>query len=113
MKSTKHHAIHSVPDESDDTWDLIDLFSGCGGASAGFLASGRFAHLYAADTDAWAAATYRRNLGHAPEQIDLGTLANGSHVDAWAARVRPNRDAPAVVIGCAPCQGFSSHVKMK
>ena len=33
---------------------LVDLFSGCGGASAGFMATGAFEHLYAADVDPWA-----------------------------------------------------------
>lgn len=106
-------AIHSVSAGCDDKLGLIDLFAGCGGASAGFLASGRFTHLYAADIDEWAVATYRSSLGHLPEQIDLGALANGSGVEQWARRVRPNRDLPAVLVGCAPCQGFSSHVKMK
>jgi len=113
MERIQRLAIHSLPNRSDGAWGLIDLFAGCGGASAGFLASGQFAHLYAADIDEWAVSTYRRNLGHSPARIDLGTLATGADVATWAAEVRPNRDIPAVVVGCAPCQGFSSHVKMK
>jgi DNA (cytosine-5)-methyltransferase 1 len=113
MARIKRLQVHAVPDRSEDTWGLIDLFAGCGGASAGFLASGRFAHLYAADLDEWACATYGRSLGHPPERIDLGALASGPNIDSWAAQVRPDRDVPAVVVGCAPCQGFSSHVKMK
>jgi DNA (cytosine-5)-methyltransferase 1 len=109
----KRVGIHAVPDCSEGTWGLIDLFAGCGGASAGFLASGRFVHRYAADIDEWAVATYSRNLGHVPDRIDLGALANGPNVESWARSVRPTREMPAVVVGCAPCQGFSSHVKMK
>jgi DNA (cytosine-5)-methyltransferase 1 len=106
-------AVHAVPGCETDAWGLIDLFAGCGGASAGFLSSGVFRHLYAADIDEWAVATYERSLGHRPERIDLGALAASDDLRLWADRVRPNRDAPAVLVGCAPCQGFSSHVKMK
>ncbi len=51
MERVKRLPIHSVPASSGEICSLIDLFAGCGGASAGFLASGRFAHLYAADID--------------------------------------------------------------
>ncbi len=104
--------VRALPDRQQ-AWGLIDLFAGCGGASAGFLASGAFAHKYAADIDEWAVATYRRNLGYAPERIDLGALAHEKRLDAWARRVRAKDEGPSVLVGCAPCQGFSSHVKMK
>jgi DNA (cytosine-5)-methyltransferase 1 len=105
-------AVRAAPDPQV-SWGLIDLFAGCGGASAGFLASGCFTHLYAADVDEWAVATYQRNLGHTPDRLDLGALAEEGDLAAWAACVRPDRSFPAVLVGCAPCQGFSSHVKMK
>ncbi|MGZ6687176.1 MAG: DNA cytosine methyltransferase, partial [Solirubrobacteraceae bacterium] len=65
-------AVRALPEDEAEGWGLIDLFAGCGGASAGFLASGAFTHLYAADIDEWAVATYKRNLGHTPERVDLG-----------------------------------------
>ena len=95
------------------TLGFIDLFSGCGGASAGFLATGRYRHLYAADNDAWANATYQRNLGIVPEQLDLSLLANADARREWAERLAIPTRTRVVLFGGAPCQGFSSHVKMR
>jgi DNA (cytosine-5)-methyltransferase 1 len=94
------------------SWGLVDLFCGCGGASSGFLATGAFDALYAADNDRWAVDTYELNLGHRPDQIDLAAL-EGSRAAKWARRIRDLTDKPLTLVGCAPCQGFSSHVKMK
>ena len=95
-----------------DRWSLVDLFCGCGGASSGFLATGDYEHAYAADNDPWAVATYERNLGHSPHQVDLGVVAD-SDATGWADTVRSACVYPMVLVGCAPCQGFSSHVKTR
>lgn len=95
------------------TWGLIDLFSGCGGASAGFLDTGRYRQIYAADNDPWANATYERNLGVAPAQLDLSLLDDASARQAWADALYIPRHMPVVLFGGPPCQGFSSHVKMR
>ena len=79
-------------------------FSGCGGASAGFLATGRYRHLCAADNDAWANATYQRNCGIVPEQLDLSLLAHAD-VERGRASAIPTRTR-VVLFGGAPCQGF-------
>src|SRR5271165_4879209 len=92
-------------------YDLVDLFCGCGGASAGFIGSGAFEHLYAADIDPWACQTYGRNLGHQAEVRDLTNLAD--QAESWAADLRLKASRPLVLFGGPPCQGFSSHVKMK
>jgi DNA (cytosine-5)-methyltransferase 1 len=104
---TRHDATHT-----EAGWALVDLFCGCGGASSGFLATGSFAHIYSADNDPWAAATYEVNLGHCPEQVDLLDVA-ASGAAEWARRIRAMTEKPIMLVGCAPCQGFSSHVKMK
>lgn len=92
-------------------WALVDLFSGCGGTSAGFAATGDYVLHYAADIDGWANRTYARNLGLVPTQLDLGAVVESGSASAWAARIRSTADKPVALIGCAPCQGFSSHVK--
>jgi len=97
-------------DQPESSYHLVDLFSGCGGASAGFLASGSFSHLYAADVDDWACQTYRRNLGQEAQVADLRVLAED---DSWAERVRGDAKGRVLLFGGPPCQGFSSHVKMK
>jgi DNA (cytosine-5)-methyltransferase 1 len=90
----------------------VDLFSGCGGTSEGFLAVDGVKHLYAADLDPWANRTYARNLGATPEQIDLGELAESSEAKRWAKALRGETDG-LILVGCAPCQGFSSHAKTR
>ncbi len=94
--------------------DVFDFFSGCGGMSAGFAAVNSIAPAYrlamAVDLDEEANATYHTNLGLKPEKIDIAHLAT----DCFAAKkliddARQSLESPFVMIGCAPCQGFSSH----
>jgi DNA (cytosine-5)-methyltransferase 1 len=65
----------------------------------------------AMDIDRHANATYQRMLGIEPLFADVNTLKSKSEIgrllDLWGI----NRRQPLVVIGCAPCQGFSSHRK--
>jgi DNA (cytosine-5)-methyltransferase 1 len=94
--------------------DVVDFFSGCGGMSAGFLAVNAIAPAYriamAVDIDTDANATYEANIGLRPLALDVAKLAS----DTRKARrliqsVRSSPQTPLVLIGCAPCQGFSSH----
>jgi DNA (cytosine-5)-methyltransferase 1 len=94
--------------------DVIDCFSGCGGMSAGFLAINAIAPAYriamAVDIDSDANATYEANIGLRPSPMDVFKLASNTRkaqkmIDA----VRASPHTPLVLIGCAPCQGFSSH----
>ncbi|OYU38166.1 MAG: hypothetical protein CFE33_16425 [Pseudorhodobacter sp. PARRP1] len=94
--------------------DVVDMFSGCGGMSAGFLAANTLLPAYrlamAIDIDAVAMKTYEMNLGLKPLNDDLH--AHSHNQDALVRMVNASRrapDAPLVLIGCAPCQGFSSH----
>jgi DNA (cytosine-5)-methyltransferase 1 len=98
----------------DGPIDVIDMFSGCGGMSAGFMAVNGAIPAYrlvmAVDIAAKANSTYEQNLGVKPLQIDIGSLANEPGLLEKAiksSRRRPGH--PLVLIGCAPCQGFSSH----
>jgi DNA (cytosine-5)-methyltransferase 1 len=94
--------------------DVIDFFSGCGGMSAGFLSLNGEDPTYrlalAVDTDADAIATYNRNLEPIAKQLDVFELAKDiKKTKRLIGSVRSAPDAPLVMIGCAPCQGFSSH----
>lgn len=107
-----------------DTWwacaqdggpiDVVDMFSGCGGMSAGFrLVNGvvpAYRLVMAVDIDPVANRTYERNLGLSPEPADVTALARARR-PAWQILDRSRRDPDRrlVLIGCAPCQGFSSH----
>jgi DNA (cytosine-5)-methyltransferase 1 len=71
----------------------MDLFSGCGGLTRGFLDSRKFRAIFAVEWDEDAAATYRANFG---DHIFRGPI---EQVETF-----PSVD---VVIGGPPCQGFS------
>lgn len=78
-----------------ETYELIDLFAGCGGMTRGFHDAGRFTSTFAVEFDADAAATYRTNF---PE-------AEMHAIPIEEVKSFPQAD---VVIGGPPCQGFSS-----
>lgn len=94
--------------------DVIDMFSGCGGMSAGFKAVNGLAPVFnpilAVDVDEVANSTYERNLGLKPRALDISWLARSKKrvMDVLeVAGCDPRKRL--VLIGCAPCQGFSSH----
>jgi DNA (cytosine-5)-methyltransferase 1 len=72
----------------------MDLFSGCGGMTRGFVDSGRFESVFAVDFDPDAAATYGANFG-------------SEHVRACPIEEVESFPRADVVIGGPPCQGFS------
>jgi len=82
---------------------LIDLFSGCGGASLGFKEAG-FKIVAAVDIDHSACETYAMNVGVQPIEGDLRNIT-GEQVLKTAGLKRGEVD---VIVGCPPCQGFSS-----
>ena len=98
----------------DGPIDVIDLFSGCGGMSAGFRAVNGLAPTYrlalAVDTNTAANLSYETNLGLAPVVMDVAALARSwKRLPQLIKDVQSTDSAPLVMIGCAPCQGFSSH----
>ena len=75
---------------------MVDLFSGCGGLTQGFVSTGRYTPVAAVEWDLHAAATYAQNFG---DHIYVGDIAD------W---VRGSIPAADVVVGGPPCQGFSA-----
>ncbi|MEV4722666.1 DNA cytosine methyltransferase [Micromonospora humida] len=114
-----------LPSEIDDWWlnartanggpiDVIDMFSGCGGMSAGFrlvnAAIPAFRQIMAIDLDAAANRTFEANLGLTPANLDVHKLADEPELlDRLLTQCGRRQNAPLVLIGCSPCQGFSSH----
>lgn len=76
--------------------DVVDLFAGCGGLTAGFLAVEGFTPVAAVEHDREAAATYAENFG---DHVYVGDIST------WAKKDMPRAQ---VVIGGPPCQGFSA-----
>jgi DNA (cytosine-5)-methyltransferase 1 len=81
----------------------IDLFCGCGGASVGLEMAG-YDIVGAVDNDPVACETYCKNLRLAPICKDLRFL-NGHKILQHYDLKKGDID---LVVGCPPCQGFSS-----
>lgn len=76
---------------------IIDLFSGAGGLSSGFMShKKRFTPILAIDNDSAACKTYNSNFGDHCLNVDIDIWLTENEV--------PKAD---VVIGGPPCQGFS------
>lgn len=93
---------------------VIDMFSGCGGMSTGFRAVNgllpAFDLVHAVDIDSVANRSYERNLDLRPAASDVGEIARRPTAFAKLQQIaEPRAGSPFVLIGCAPCQGFSSH----
>ncbi len=81
-------------------YKTIDLFAGAGGLSFGFLQTGRFQIVLAAENNFDAAQTYRRNHSGTDVTDDVRKID-------YAEVIRKYGDID-VVIGGPPCQGFSN-----
>ena len=106
-----------VPGAANPTVQVIDMFSGCGGTSLGFAALGNagdgFRLLGAVDVNERSLATYAHNFGVPALRYDVRELASSTPLlEEMLGRLDgydPHK--PLVLIGCAPCQGFSAHRK--
>ncbi|RAV16982.1 hypothetical protein DQP55_02910 [Mycolicibacterium sp. GF69] len=98
---------------------VIDFFSGCGGMSLGFAALGQTAGAFqlvgAVDINAASLSTYGRNFKVPTLQRDVRALAAEPGALSRLISEMPEYDdsLPLVLIGCAPCQGFSAHAKKR
>lgn len=77
---------------------VVDLFSGCGGLSLGFLEAG-FKIIAAFDNWEPAIRNYRKNFNHEIINMDLSTAYNYKKIADYT---------PDMIIGGPPCQDFSS-----
>lgn len=93
-------STNAVKAGDDHTYNVVDLFSGCGGLSLGFKRA-NYRSLLAVEIDPDAAATYRRNF---PEAIVYNDLIE-TLTDAEL-RVLIKDDVHVLCAGF-PCQGFS------
>lgn len=67
--------------------------------------------IAAADIDEHANATYEAMLGLRPEHFDVRELEGKGALDDFLRSSGRDPSLPMVLIGCSPCQGFSSHRK--
>lgn len=96
---------------------VIDMFCGCGGMSLGFAAmaraTGAFRLIGGVDVNEVSLKTYAHNYGVPARKIDVRELANNDESLHSFLESLPDydREIPTVLIGCAPCQGFTAHRK--
>lgn len=116
QKALASFAPISNRDYCNNPIQVLDFFSGAGGTSLGFAALNAvlpvFKMLGGCDIDKISAATYARNFGTPEICEDIIRLANDdAALDSLLASIGYDYKKPTVLIGCAPCQGFSSHRK--
>ncbi|MDR2571365.1 MAG: DNA cytosine methyltransferase [Oscillospiraceae bacterium] len=95
---------------------ILDFFSGAGGTSLGFAAVNKvlplFRFLGGCDINPISASSYSKNFGTSPICEDILEVADSSaSIKKFLNRIGFDYSKPTILIGCAPCQGFSSHRK--
>ncbi|WP_085545924.1 DNA cytosine methyltransferase [Burkholderia pseudomallei] len=100
--------------ESGGPIKLLDMFSGCGGMSTGFRAANSLGPIFdirgAVDIDSVANRSYELNHGVTPLCEDVAALARSpKKLNRLLSDTGFDTAQMSVLIGCAPCQGFSSH----
>jgi len=93
-------ADRSDPDKYPEyrEYRIVDLFSGAGGFTRGFVETGRFKSVFANDFEKNMAETYNYNYGDHCRYGDINAILNDKSFRF------PEAD---IVIGGPPCQGFS------
>jgi len=90
---------------TESKYSIVDLFSGAGGLSYGFLQTGRFYIKAAFENNLNAQKTYKRNHSNVKVYNDIS--------DALSSETKMKLGQVDVVIGGPPCQGFSNANRQK
>ncbi|MDR0686227.1 MAG: DNA cytosine methyltransferase [Dysgonamonadaceae bacterium] len=101
---------------SSNPIQILDFFSGAGGTSLGFAAINGvfpvFNFLAGCDINPISAATYSKNFGTPTVCHDILEISKTrENIHVFLDTVGFDYSKPVILIGCAPCQGFSSHRK--
>ena len=86
---------------SNQKYTFVDLFAGAGGFGLGFQMSGRFSPLCSVEKDLWAIETLRANNQHTIIHAAITKISTKVSIK------RQFVEAPDIIIGGPPCQGFS------
>ena len=97
--------------------DVLDFFSGCGGMSLGFAALSQKTNLFnivgGIDISDYALKSFKKNYNAKTLNKDIREIYLNDEQkqikDYFG--ITDDRKKPLVIIGCAPCQGFSAHQK--
>lgn len=95
---------------SESAFDVIDFFCCGGGMSLGFASLWEFFRVRGGiDINSTSLKTYEQNYGTPVLNADITTISPKSNIIQQTFKLEGNH--PLVIIGCAPCQGFSAHRK--
>lgn len=109
-KETLIHWKPQTEKSSEAFFDVIDFFCCGGGMSLGFASlKGIFHIMGGVDINSTSLKTYALNHGTSVLNADITTISPKSSVIQQTFKLEGKR--PLVIIGCAPCQGFSPHRK--
>ena len=92
-----------------DKYKVIDLFAGAGGLSYGFLQTGRFQIVAAAEINENARKTYKKNIADNVPNFQFINNVVGCNFKALSEQL----GGIDIVIGGPPCQGFSNANRQK
>ena len=104
------------PSAADGHFQILDFFSGAGGMTAGFAMLAKavpasFRLLGAVDISEDATQSYSNNFGAHAKVRDIRKLAKAEELNSFLNDVGYDPSKPLILIGCSPCQGFTSHRK--
>lgn len=93
---------------------VVDFFCGCGGTSKGFqlakVPGVDFEIIAGIDIDEACCRTFEASIGAKAFRIDIRDLYNNHKaLERFKRSLELSRFHKLILIGCAPCQGFSAH----
>lgn len=93
---------------------VVDFFCCAGGMSLGFAVLKDFYKICGGiDINPIALSTYHKNYNVPTIEADISALYNDVDRISDTFQITSNHNMPLVIIGCAPCQGYSPHRKVK
>lgn len=92
--------------------DVLDFFCCAGGMSLGFdVLNSHFNIIGGVDLNAISLGAYKKNFNVPTLNADIRKLSDNIDLIRTTFGLSAKHKKPLVIIGCAPCQGFSAHRK--
>lgn len=92
--------------------DVLDFFCCAGGMTLGFASLNEYYHILGGiELNQVSLAAYQANYHTKMLNADICKIAPDAQLIKERFGIEVDRQRPLVIIGCAPCQGFSAHRK--